>query len=84
MPNRKKEQNSKSGTPHWESSWSVFNFLSQFDAFGSPVPGLNIKGKNKVTTWLGGIMTVTILTVALGYSVTKTYDLIRRANPNIN
>ena len=29
-------------------------------------------------------MTVIILTVAIGYSVTKTYDLIRRANPIIN
>ena len=28
-------------------------------------------------------MTLLILTVAIGYSVTKTYDLIRRANPNI-
>ena len=83
MPNLKKEQNKKGGTPHWESSWSVTSFLRLYDIFGSAVPGFNIKGKQKVTTWFGGIMTLLILTVAIGYSVTKTYDLIRRADPNI-
>ena len=83
MPNRKKEQNHKGGNLHSESSWSVTNFLRGQDMFGSPVPGFNINGKAKVTTWFGGIITVMILTVALGYAVTKTYDLIRRANPVI-
>ena len=65
----KKESNASEPNTFWDSSWSVTNFLSQCDIFGQPVPAFNIKGKEKVTTAVGGFLSTFILAVTLGYSI---------------
>ena len=67
--NKKSESNASEPNTFWDSPWSVTNFLSQCDIFGQPVPAFNIKGKEKITTAVGGLLTAFILAVTLGYSI---------------
>ena len=48
------------------------------------MPSFNIEGDTQVRTVPGGFITLTILTVTLGYSITKFADLTEGNNPNIN
>ena len=52
--------------------------------FGQPVPAFNIKGKSKVKTAVGGILSAVIIAVTLGYSIMKIHDLMLKANPVIS
>ena len=54
-----------------ESPWHINSFFSKIDRFGQQIPAFNVKGKDKVTTTVGGIMTVTIMTLTLGYFVMR-------------
>ena len=40
---------------------SVDDVLKQADAFGRPLPMFNINGKEKVQTWTGGLLTLSII-----------------------
>ena len=64
--------------------WQASEFLRRRDSFGKAVPAFNVEGDTQVRTIIGGIMTLTILTVTLGYSITKFGDLMEGNNPNIN
>ena len=46
-------------------------FLEHIDLFGTPIPSFNIKNKEKVTTLIGGIMTLIILAIILLYGGLK-------------
>ena len=54
------------------------------DNFGSPVPAFNVKGKSKVTTIIGGLLTAMILTLTLAYAVQKLFAVFERTDPTIN
>ena len=58
--------------------------MRQCDLFGQPVPAFNIKGKSKVKTAVGGILSAVIIAVTLGYSIMKIHDLMLKANPVIS
>ena len=67
-----------------KSRWQASEFLRRRDSFGKEVPSFNVEGDSQVRTVIGGFMTLTILTVTLGYSITKFADLTEGNNPNIN
>ena len=67
-----------------ESPWYVGNLLRQIDYFGEPIPAFNIKGKDKVTTAFGGIMTLTVMFFTLSYLISKINDIVEKKNPIIN
>ena len=52
--------------------------------FGQPIPAFNIKGKDKVKTLIGGILSYIIISVTLGYAINLIPDLILKTNPIIN
>ena len=48
------------------------------------MPGLNIKGKEKVVTIVGGFFTLILAMTILSYSILKFSNLILKPNPIIN
>ena len=60
------------------------NMLRRIDKFGEPIPAFNIKGKDKVTTAVGGIMTVTVIILTLSYFITKVNNIADKKNPIMN
>ena len=55
--------------------------IQSFDAFGKALPVFNIKGKDLVTTRIGGAVTLLISCVALLYAVIKFSHLSYKSNP---
>ena len=68
----------------WDSPWSVRSFLRECDIFGQPIPAFNIRGKDKVKTAWGGILSAIIMTISLGYAIVNFHDLILRTNPIVS
>ena len=64
--------------------WSTGRVLERFDAFGSKLPPFNLKGKTKVHTRLGGIVSLLIMSVTLMYGSIKFMHLLSRHNPNMS
>ena len=56
-------------------SASFLNFWSSIDMFGLPVQSFNHKGKDKVASGLGTIMTMLILIIALVYAISKAHHI---------
>ena len=54
------------------------------DNFGSSIPAFNLKGKDKVTTIAGGLLTSMILTLTLAYAVQNLFAVFERSDPTIN
>lgn len=48
------------------------------------VPSLNFKGRTKISTVPGLIVTVLLTSILFWYSVKKFIDLVTRANPTVN
>ena len=48
------------------------------------MPAFNIKGRDKVKTAVGGILSATIMSVTLGYAIMKIYECILRTDPVIS
>ena len=79
-----KKAKTKQRTEFWDSPWSVRSFLRECDIFGRPIPAFNIKGKDKVKTAIGGILSAMIMTITLGYTIMNFYDLILKTNPIVS
>ena len=60
------------------------NVLRRIDRFGEPIPAFNIKGKDKVTTAVGGIMSLIVIFITLSYLTTKLNSIVEKKNPIIN
>ena len=58
--------------------------LRQIDRFGEPIPAFNIKGKDKVTTAVGGITTLIVIFLTLSYLITKVNSVLEKETPIIN
>ena len=82
MSNRKTEKKEKS--EFWDSPYSVRSFLRECDIFGHPIPAFNIKGKDKVKTAIGGILSAIIMTITLGYTIVNFHDLFLKTNPIVS
>ena len=83
MP-KKRNDKDPIATTFKESRWNVMNFMSSLDIFGSPIPAFNIKGKDKVQTVVGGLLSAAIITLTLGYAVIGMHGVISRSDPKIN
>ena len=66
------------------SNWLITNVIRRIDRFGKNVPAFNIDGKDQVSTLLGGLLSITIRMLALGYGLSTLLDLIDKQNPTIN
>ena len=66
------------------SNWKITNVIRRIDRFGKNVPAFNIDGKDQVSTLIGGLLSITIRMLALGYGLTTLLDLIDKQNPTIN
>ena len=54
------------------------------DIFQKDLPGFNLKGKEKVSTVFGGLITVILIIIMLLYGGIKLKHLVDRANPNVS
>ena len=57
--------------------------LRSIDIFGEPLPTFNLKGKTHVFTATGGIFTIILAIVFLGYTLVKFEHLIEYKNPDV-
>ena len=57
--------------------------LKTMDLFGVPIPQFNIKGKNRVKTHLGGVMSVITMGLTFMFAVLKFQHLMENRNPSI-
>ena len=64
--------------------WHLSNVLASIDIFGKPVPSFNLKGQEKVTTALGGLLSFAIVVILVLYATTKALVMIHRTNPIVN
>ena len=48
------------------------------------MPGFNLKGKEKISSGFGGLITVILLTVCCLYASIKLNMLVSRQNPNVS
>ena len=56
-------------------SASFLSFWSQFDMFGLPIQSFNHKGKDKVASGPGTIMTMLIVIITLVYAISKAHHI---------
>ena len=54
------------------------------DIFWQDMPTFNVQGKEKVSTPLGGILTLSLLSVLVLYGLLKLKYLLTRHNPNVS
>ena len=67
-----------------DSAWKIENLLSRIDRFGEPIPAFNIKGKEKIQTAFGGLLTAAVVFFVLGYFFTKFNTIADKKNPIMN
>ena len=67
-----------------DSPWHINSFFRKLDRFGQPIPAFNMKGKDKVNTSVGGVMTLTIITLTLGYFVIKFQEILEGSDKTVN
>ena len=58
--------------------------LQTFDAFSKPIPAFNIKGKDRVNTRIGGLITILISFTVLMYAAIKFSHLSTKKNPQMS
>ena len=54
-----------------EVKWTIGNSVKNMDVFGQEVPSFSLKGKSKITSLFGGVITLLIITLTLGYAGLK-------------
>ena len=74
----------KKDTVFAKSPWFIGNVFHSLDNFGEQIPAFNLKGKSRVTTIPGGLLSAMILTLTLAYATQKLYALFERSDPTIN
>ncbi len=57
------------------------NALKSASIFGVKVPSFNVNGKHKVHTFLGGILTFFVISVAILFGSYKMIKLVNQLNP---
>ena len=70
-----------------KATWSqctVENSLAALDFFPIPIPSFNIRGRTKVSSILGSVLSAIVLLVVLFYGAGKFRHLLERSNPTIS
>ena len=68
---------------HKGKRWHIGNVLLNADLLGENIPSFNLKGQTVVTTIVGGVLSLIILSLVLTYSSIKAVELFSRNNPTI-
>ena len=68
----------KYGTINRERKWHIGSVVAGVDAFPHPLPGFNIKGRELMKTFPGGVMTALILIVIIFYAGDTLIEIINR------
>ena len=58
--------------------------VESLDMFTQDLPGFNIKGRTKVASVCGAVMSLAIIVIMLLYATLKFIHLMSRVNPTIN
>ena len=64
--------------------WSISKVMSRFDSFGREVPAMYLNGDPEVNTWIGGLLTLAVLSVTLIYGAVKGVEFVKNTNPNVS
>ena len=62
----------------------MIGYLDDVDAFGLSIPSFNLKGKDKVTTRLGGLCSLLVFGTVILFAVLKLMHLVTRHNPQLS
>ena len=60
------------------------DLLLRTDIFWQNMPTFNVRGKEKVSTPFGGILTLSLLSILVLYGLLKLKHLLTRFNPNVS
>ena len=58
--------------------------IKKLDLFGASVPGLNIKGEQKVNSVCGGLASFVVLSLTTMYAILKLKYLLENKNPEVH
>ena len=58
-------------------------FLKKVDLYGRDIPSFSMQGETRVSTSMGGIMTLIIVYVTFLYATLKFQHLVERNNPQV-
>ena len=66
-----------------KSKWHVNKLLHNIDNFAYKIPSFNLKGKDKITTIIGGMLSAFIFAIVLAYAIKNLYALSEGTDPII-
>ena len=58
-------------------------FIKNLDIFGAPIPAFNLRGRDKVKTSCGAIISIIIMTITGLFAILKFEHMLIKKNPNI-
>ena len=61
----------------------VTSFLHQFDAWGSPVPSVNIAGNQVHRTKFGGLIGLIVSIVITAFTISRLIKMVNRDDPSV-
>ena len=62
-------------------AWAFGNVMKGLDTFGFDVPTFKMRGKSRIDTLCGGVVSVIIFILVIIYSSIKAVDFFDRRNP---
>lgn len=57
--------------------------LKKLDSFQEPIPGLNLKGKQAISTITGGLVSLVVSSIVLSFALLKLDVLLNKQNPDL-
>lgn len=67
-----------------QGRWQMHKVIKNVDTFGKDLPGFNLRGESRVSTFVGGLATIVVMVLTLSYAVIKAIHLTSKNNPQIN
>jgi large-conductance mechanosensitive channel len=61
----------------------ITSLLHQFDAWGSPVPSVNIAGKQVHRTKFGGFIGLIVSVVITAFTISRLIKMVNRDDPSL-
>ena len=74
-----------------EASWNTLTLLKtttqkglhKVDFFGTPVPALNLGGKEKINTSLGGVLSIGLISLLVLFASTRLEHLLQHKGASV-
>ena len=77
-------RNRTGNTEFSKSNWHVNKLLHNIDNFAYKIPSFNLKGKEKITTIAGGMLSALIFSITLAYAIQSLHAIVEGTDPIIN